>query len=93
MLDELLHHLVAEMAMDGEEGCSVARLNGFIESYYARRRARFPAEPTQFVDEAYKNFVWGKLCQLEPVRLGVLEPAPISSEVVEDDSTQEPTQT
>ncbi|KAA1081493.1 hypothetical protein PGTUg99_005891 [Puccinia graminis f. sp. tritici] len=49
-----------------------------------------PLNPLKFVDEAYKNFVWGKLCQLEPVRLGVLEPAPISSEVVEDDSMQEP---
>ncbi|KAI9623145.1 hypothetical protein KEM48_009575 [Puccinia striiformis f. sp. tritici PST-130] len=65
------------MAMDGEEGCSVARLDGFIESYYARRRTRYPAEPGQFVDESYKNFVWRKLCQLEPVRLGVLEPAAI----------------
>ncbi|WAR59496.1 hypothetical protein PtB15_11B136 [Puccinia triticina] len=93
MLDELLHHLVTEMAMDGEEGCSVARLDGFIESYYTRRRARYPAEPSQFVDESYKNFVWGKLCQLEPVRLGVLEqlePAPNPSEAVEDDPAWEP---
>ncbi|KAI9622856.1 hypothetical protein KEM48_009741 [Puccinia striiformis f. sp. tritici PST-130] len=73
------------MAMDGEEGCSVARLDGFIESYYARRRTRYPAEPGQFVDESYKNFVWRKLCQLEPVRLGVLEPAAIPNEAVEDD--------
>ncbi|KNE89594.1 hypothetical protein PSTG_16957 [Puccinia striiformis f. sp. tritici PST-78] len=85
MIDELLHHLVTEMAMDGEEGCSVARLDGFIESYYARRRTRYPAEPGQFVDESYKNFVWRKLCQLEPVRLGVLEPAAIPNEAVEDD--------
>jgi len=76
--------------MDGEEGCSVARLDGFIDSYYARRRARYPAEPTQFVDESYKNFVWRQLCQLEPVRLGVLEPAVISNEAAEDDSAREP---
>lgn len=90
MFDELLHHLVTEMAMDGEEGCSVARLDGFIDSYYDRRRARYPAEPTQFVDESYKNFVWRQLCQLEPVRLGVLESAVIPSEEAEDDSAREP---
>ncbi|PLW58619.1 hypothetical protein PCANC_00076 [Puccinia coronata f. sp. avenae] len=78
------------MAMDGEEGCSVARLDGFIESYYARRGARYPAEPTQFVDESYKNFVWRELCQLEPVRLGVLEPVAISNEVAEDDPARDP---
>lgn len=73
MLDELLEHLVTEMAMDGEEGCSVARLDGFIETYHSRRLVQHPSEPPQLLDSFYKNFVWKKLCELDQVRLGVVE--------------------
>ncbi|KAH9821249.1 hypothetical protein DFH28DRAFT_1079298 [Melampsora americana] len=73
MLDGLLEYLVTEMAMDGEEGCSVARLDGFIETYHSRRLVQHPSEPPQLLDSFYKNFVWKKLCELDQVRLGVVE--------------------
>ncbi|KAI8456282.1 hypothetical protein BY996DRAFT_6430814 [Phakopsora pachyrhizi] len=72
MLDELLQYLVTEMAMDGEEGCSVARIDEFIETYCSRRRTQYPTHPVQLIDTAYKDFVWKSLCRLDQIRLGTL---------------------
>ncbi|KAG0144341.1 hypothetical protein CROQUDRAFT_660125 [Cronartium quercuum f. sp. fusiforme G11] len=60
------------MAMDGEEGCSVARLDGFIDTYHSQRLEQIQSDPPQLVDIAYKNFVWKKLCELDQVRIGVI---------------------
>ncbi|MBW0464351.1 hypothetical protein O181_004066 [Austropuccinia psidii MF-1] len=73
MLDDLLHHLLTEMAMDGEEGCLVAHIDGFIELFYSHWRSHYPSEPAQLIDASYKNFVWKILCELDQVRLGVLK--------------------
>ncbi|MBW0584793.1 hypothetical protein O181_124508 [Austropuccinia psidii MF-1] len=68
MLDDLLHHLLTEMAMDGEEGCLVARIDGCIESFYSLRRSYYPSEPAQLIDSSYKNFkniiqkTWPRKC-------------------------------
>lgn len=54
-------------------GCSVARLDEFIKSYHTRRSHQHPQEPIQLLDTAYRDFVWSKLCELDQVRIGILE--------------------
>ncbi|MBW0567665.1 hypothetical protein O181_107380 [Austropuccinia psidii MF-1] len=84
MLDDLLHHLLTEMAMDGEEGCLVARIGSFIALFYSCRRSHYPYKPAQLIDSSYKKFFWKILCELNQVRLGVLETKSKSNENGED---------
>ncbi|KAF8589533.1 hypothetical protein K439DRAFT_1332462 [Ramaria rubella] len=67
-MEELLQHCMRELAFDGDLGCDVARLQHFIQGYYASQRP----PRTQNVDNAFHTFVWTLLVQQSSVCVGLV---------------------
>ncbi|KAH7092842.1 hypothetical protein BKA62DRAFT_722325 [Auriculariales sp. MPI-PUGE-AT-0066] len=76
-MDQLLSHVLREIAFDGELGCSVSRFTGFISGYYASQSTSMP----QLVDDAFSGYVWSLLVALPSVRVGLV-PSGVNSEVI-----------
>ncbi|KAI0706049.1 hypothetical protein BC835DRAFT_1311874 [Cytidiella melzeri] len=64
-MDELLNHCIRELAFEGDLGCDVNRLRGFISDFYTHTGA------AQTVDTAYCTFVWSVVVQHPEVRVGI----------------------
>ncbi|KAI0320447.1 hypothetical protein OF83DRAFT_1213502 [Amylostereum chailletii] len=73
-MDELVHHCLREISFDGDLGCDVHRLRGFVTDFY-----NFSAHK-QTVDDGYFAFVWSLLVQEPSVRIGTV-PLNSSTEV------------
>ncbi|KAK9894403.1 hypothetical protein P389DRAFT_197696 [Cystobasidium minutum MCA 4210] len=75
-MDDLLHFVRYEVAMDGDDGTPIDRLDSFIHTYYARAAEDSSngsaSIKTQNIDESFKDFIWKQLASLPELTVAFL---------------------
>ncbi|KAI3487263.1 hypothetical protein L1887_48848 [Cichorium endivia] len=70
MIDELVHHCINEIGLDGEAGTEINRLTSFICQFHADHTSRSQL-PDQLVDASYLSFVFRQLIAHPDVSVGL----------------------
>ncbi len=70
MIDELIHHCINEIGLDGESGTEIDRLTSFIRQFHTDHSSRSQL-PHQLVDASYLAFVFRQLIAHPHVNVGL----------------------